>query len=137
MKLILVGGFLGGGKTTAIVNACHMLMGRGKSVAVITNDQGNQQVDGLFVESMGIKNQTVANGCFCCRYDELDAHLNSLTINSTDYIFAESVGSCADLVATLVKPLNQFKPQLGVFICVVVDAGLVASMLEGRNHFED
>lgn len=137
MNLILVGGFLGSGKTTAIVTACRELMERGKSVAVITNDQGNQQVDGLFVSSQEIKNFEVANGCFCCRFSELEKHLDSLLTTSIDYIFAESVGSCTDLIATVVKPLSKFKPHVKVCTNIFVDAGLIVSMLEGKNHFED
>lgn len=45
MKLVLIGGFLGSGKTTAIVNASAQLIRDAKKVAVITNDQGDQQVD--------------------------------------------------------------------------------------------
>jgi G3E family GTPase len=45
MKLFLIGGFLGSGKTTAIVNACQHLIKKDQRVAVITNDQGDQQVD--------------------------------------------------------------------------------------------
>jgi len=41
MKLYLIGGFIGSGKTTAIYSACSVLMERGISVGVITNDQGS------------------------------------------------------------------------------------------------
>ena len=79
MKLILVGGFLGSGKTTAIVSACQSLMSRGVSVAVITNDQGDQQVDHAYVRGLGINSKEVSNGCFCCNYQQLDQHIHSLT----------------------------------------------------------
>lgn len=48
MKLHLVGGFLGSGKTTAIINAAKKLMKDGKRVGVITNDQGRYLVDTAF-----------------------------------------------------------------------------------------
>ena len=78
MKLVLAGGFLGSGKTTAIVSACRQLISQKKRVGVITNDQGDQQVDSAFVRGYGIPVREVANGCFCCNYDQLDTHLRSL-----------------------------------------------------------
>ena len=54
LKLCLVGGFLGSGKTTAILEATKYLYTSGKKVGVITNDQGTQQVDSLFIKSHDI-----------------------------------------------------------------------------------
>ena len=120
MKLYLVGGFLGSGKTTAIVNACQHLIKQDQRVAVITNDQGDQQVDSAFVKSFGIPAAEVANGCFCCNYDQLDKHIHSFIKDiQPDIIFAESVGSCTDLVATVAKPFVREMPGCSVIISVV------------------
>ena len=136
MKLVLVGGFLGSGKTTAIVGACQQLMLEHKKVAVITNDQGEQQVDSAFVKSFDIADKEVINGCFCCNYDQLDGHIASLTEkDQPDIIFAESVGSCTDLIATIAKPLNKFRPEIEVVISIFADADLLASLFEGRSMF--
>jgi G3E family GTPase len=136
MKLFLVGGFLGSGKTTAIVNACQYLQKNNYRVAVITNDQGDQQVDNAFVKSFGIPSAEVANGCFCCNYDQLDKHINSFIENiQPDIIFAESVGSCTDLVATVAKPFVREMPGCSVVISVFADATLFLSLFEGRVNF--
>jgi len=136
MKLILTGGFLGSGKTTAIVHACQHLMAKGQRVAVITNDQGDQQVDSAFTRSLGINTREVSNGCFCCRYNDLDAHLQSLAVEDhPEIVFAESVGTCTDLVATIAKPFQLFKPDINVVISVFSDASLLASLIEGRSSF--
>lgn len=136
MKVVLVGGFLGSGKTTAIVNACQQLMKQGKKVAVVTNDQGDQQVDYAFVQNFGIPTREVSNGCFCCNYNQLDAHFESLIESDhPDIIFAESVGSCTDLIATIAKPLNKFKPEIDVSISVFADADLLCALIEGRSSF--
>jgi G3E family GTPase len=138
MKLVLVGGFLGSGKTTAIVNACLQLIKSKKRVAVVTNDQGDQQVDSAYVKSFGIAAREVSNGCFCCNYEQLDAHLESFIENDyPDYIFAESVGSCTDLVATIAKPLSKLKPKVGVVITVFADAELLCALTENRISFLD
>jgi G3E family GTPase len=64
MKLLLIGGFPGSGKTTAIVNAIHYLLRAKRKVAVITNDQANQQFGTAIVRNNGIPFEEVANGCF-------------------------------------------------------------------------
>lgn len=133
MQINLVGGFLGSGKTTAIIAACRHLMGEGKKVGVITNDQGEQQVDSAIIKALGISGREVAKSCFCCNFNLLDEHIESLT--ACDVIFAESVGSCTDLVATIQKPLRQQRPGTKVLISVFVDASLLASLLEGSSLF--
>ncbi len=136
MNLVLVGGFLGSGKTTAIVKACQQLIHQNKKVGVITNDQGDQQVDSEYVKSFGLPTGEVTNGCFCCNYDQLDSELQSLREkDQPDIIFAESVGSCADLIATLVKPLNNARPDIKIVVAVFADAGLLSSLIEGNSSF--
>ncbi len=136
MKLFLVGGFLGSGKTTAIVNASQHLIKKNQRVAVITNDQGDQQVDSAFVKSFGIPAREVANGCFCCNYDQLEKHIHSFIKEiHPDVIFAESVGTCTDLVATVAKPFVREMPGCSVVISVFADAALILSLIEGRVNF--
>lgn len=138
MKFILTGGFLGSGKTTAIVAAAQLLLSQHKKVAVITNDQGDQQVDGGFVKSFDIPTREVSNGCFCCNYYQLDAHLESLQYqDQPNIIFAESVGSCADLIATVAKPLSSLREDLEIVITIFADAELLLSMIEGRATFTE
>src|ERR1044072_9703094 len=102
MRLILTGGFLGSGKTTAIQQACTLLLKANKRVAVITNDQGETLVDSKFIDSFSIPVNEVTKGCFCCNYNDLlqNIYRFSETINP-DIIFAESVGSCTDIIATI------------------------------------
>ena len=112
MKLFLVGGFLGSGKTTAIHQAALVLQESGINVAVVTNDQGEDLVDTAFLEDAGVPTKEVLNGCFCCNYDQLSNAVFSLQANEAPaVIFAESVGSCTDLVATIAKPFNKFNPR--------------------------
>jgi G3E family GTPase len=136
MKLHLVSGFLGSGKTTAIIMAARLLMSRGKIVGVITNDQGKYLVDTAFFKLDDIPTVEVTGGCFCCNYDNLDARLNQLIeMAHPDVIFAESVGSCADLVATVVKPLMRLRPE-GLppqSLSVFTDIRLLQLRLEGEE----
>jgi len=138
MKLILTGGFLGSGKTTAIQRACNVLTSQHKKVAVITNDQGEDLVDSKFIKGFSIPVKEVTKSCFCCNYNALIENLYAFKNEiNPEIIFAESVGSCADLVATIANPLNEMQPELTVNISVFVDASLLHSIITGASFFID
>lgn len=134
MELHLVGGFLGSGKTTAIIAATKQLLAAGNKVGVVTNDQGKYLVDTAFMRLEDLPSVEVSGGCFCCNYDDLNDHLFKLMdAVEPDVIFAESVGSCADIVATVVKPLltlgdGRIKPSS---FSVFVDSRLYLHHLAG------
>lgn len=135
MKIHLVGGFLGSGKTTAIKNSSKVLISKGIGAAVITNDQGNYLVDSLFINQMDIAVGEVTGGCFCCNYDDLDAQINTLKEDSNpSVIFAETVGSCTDLVATVLKPLLKYRDSdiEEVTFSSFVDSRLLLMHLQGE-----
>jgi G3E family GTPase len=136
MKLHLVGGFLGSGKTTAIVSAARLLMRQGLRVGVITNDQGKYLVDTAFFRLSDLPAVEVTGGCFCCNYDDLDSRLLHL-IETThpDVIFAESVGSCADIVATVVNPLVSLENSAArpASFSVFADVRLLRRRLSGQE----
>ena len=105
--LILVGGFLGAGKTTLILAAARLLADRGLRSAIILNDQGESLVDTELARSSGFDAAEVTGGCFCCRFSELMRIADQLRAHSPDVIFAEPVGSCTDLSATILQPIQQ------------------------------
>ncbi len=129
MKIHLLTGFLGSGKTTAIQYASRALLQQGIRTGVITNDQGIKLIDGGFFNHLNIPNRQVVNGCFCCKYNDLDASIESLIqTNSTELIFAESVGSCTDIVATVLKPLLRFRPATQITVSAFADVRLLQMM---------
>lgn len=139
MKIHLLSGFLGSGKTTAIQSASRILLDRGIKTGVITNDQGIKLVDADLFKELRIPGRQVMNGCFCCNYHDLDNQIQSLIkTEQPDIIFAESVGSCTDIVATVLKPLCQFRPHARVTLSVFADALLLHMLLiDGAELFED
>jgi Ni2+-binding GTPase involved in maturation of urease and hydrogenase len=131
MQIIFVSGFLGSGKTTTIINASKVLMKQGLKVGVVTNDQGKYLVDSHFVKAAGIPSVEVSNGCFCCNYDDFDSHILVLAENEKpDIIFAESVGSCADIIASVIKPFLDFRKKYTKHSCLSALAD--ARMLQAR-----
>jgi len=140
VKLCLVGGFLGSGKTTAIAEAAKYLSNAKKKVGVITNDQGIQQVDSLFIKSHNIPSEEVSGGCFCCNYGDLEESIQNLIVSdSSDIIFAESVGSCTDLAATVINPFVSFNSdKYEINLSVFADARLLIQFLKKeRGIFYD
>jgi hypothetical protein len=105
-RLVLVGGFLGAGKTTLLLRAARLLHDRGLRAAIITNDQGGAIVDTRMATASGFDAGEIAGGCFCCRFGDFIAAAQSLLAVRPDVIFAEPVGSCMDLSATVLQPLK-------------------------------
>ncbi len=133
--LHLVNGFLGSGKTTAIVAAAGQHLARGEKVGVVTNDQGRYLVDTAFFRAQQVPTVQVAGGCFCCNYADLAQMLAQLRQDAQpDVIYAESVGSCADLVATVVQPLRALReggiPPMS--LSALADARLLLRRLRGQ-----
>jgi G3E family GTPase len=107
-NLILVGGFLGAGKTTLVAKAAARLAQRGRRVGLITNDQADNLVDTAILEETADAVQEVAGGCFCCRFDDLLAAMNRLIdTQMPDVLIGEPVGSCTDLSATVLQPIKK------------------------------
>lgn len=107
-RYIMVGGFLGAGKTTAIGHLARHLTARGHKVGLITNDQAGGLVDTRLLRAQGFATEEIAGGCFCCRFNSLVQAAGRLTeTDKPDVFIAEPVGSCTDLVATVTYPLRR------------------------------
>jgi Ni2+-binding GTPase involved in maturation of urease and hydrogenase len=133
-----VGGFLGAGKTTALVAATREIRARGLSVGVVTNDQGGDLVDTAVFRGLGLPAAEVTGGCFCCRFDELVSGADRLlAAHPVDVLLAEAVGSCTDLVATVYRPLRRFFPDRFRLdpLTVFVEPDRVSEMCEAVSMF--
>src|SRR6266850_6994708 len=107
-RYIMIGGFLGAGKTTCVAKLAQRLTDQGLRVGLITNDQGSELVDTAMLRSKGFATEEIPGGCFCCRFNSLVDAANRLTEASRPDVFiAEPVGSCTDLVATVTYPLRR------------------------------
>ncbi len=111
-KLIVVGGFLGSGKTTLLREAARRLTQQGKAVGLITNDQAPGLVDTAILTGSGLGVMEVAGSCFCCNFGGFENAIQSLIDKQADIILAEPVGSCTDLAATIMQPLQGRRPDI-------------------------
>jgi len=138
-RYIMLGGFLGAGKTTAVAALAQHLTSQGLRVGLITNDQGSELVDTAMLRARGFATEEIPGGCFCCRFNSLVEAARCLDAASKPDVFiAEPVGSCTDLVATVTYPLRRIYGGQFVIapLSVLVDpvrAEGVLGLAEGRK----
>ena len=107
-RYIMIGGFLGAGKSTLILKLAEYLSAKGLCVGLITNDQGEKLVDTAFLNAHGFPVEEIPGGCFCCRFNSLvEASQKLAQETRPDVFIAEPVGSCTDLAATVSYPLHR------------------------------
>jgi len=66
MKCMIIGGFLGSGKTTTIRKLIEYLGAQGQRIAIIVNEIGEIGIDGDTVSEGGVETREITNGCVCC-----------------------------------------------------------------------
>ena len=100
MKITLLTGYLGSGKTT-LIN--HILTNQNKyKIAVIVNDIGEVNIDASLIEKGGIVTEkdeslvALSNGCICCnlKMDLVKQITDLIDQNKFDYIIIEASGIC-------------------------------------------
>jgi Ni2+-binding GTPase involved in maturation of urease and hydrogenase len=135
----MVGGFLGAGKTTLVSRVVAKLSTEGVHCGVVMNDQARGLVDTRLMERSGAESVAeVAGGCFCCRLDDLVRLLTAELGRGGAgplVVVAEPVGSCTDLMATVVLPLERvYRMPFRVSpLNVVVDGRRALASLGGRR----
>jgi len=108
IRFLMIGGFLGAGKTTTIGRLASHYVAQGLNVALVTNDQAYNLVDTHTLRAQGFQVGEVPGACFCCKFDDLIDTVGSLSDEKTpDVVIAEPVGSCTDLVATVIEPMRE------------------------------
>ena len=108
IRFLMIGGFLGAGKTTTIGKLAAHYVAAGKNVALVTNDQAYDLVDTHTLRAQGFNVGEVPGACFCCKFDDLIDTVGSMSTEQTpDIVIAEPVGSCTDLVATVIQPMRE------------------------------
>lgn len=71
MKILILGGFLGSGKTSAILSiarhvSLHSDSNNATKVVIIENEIGTVGIDNLVLEQTGARVKNMFSGCICC-----------------------------------------------------------------------
>ena len=123
IKVDVISGFLGAGKTTLIKK---LLSGVSKNekVAIIENEFGEIGIDGAFLKNSGIEIKEINSGCICCslvgNFAESLKELVEKYSPNRIIIEPSGVGKLSDVV----KAVNDANLDVKVnIICAVVDGG--------------
>jgi len=140
VRFVIVGGFLGAGKTSLLCRLAERYVEVGKKVGFITNDQAENLVDTKLVKLHGFQAREIPGGCLCCRFDELIVAAEEFVKETRlEILFGEPVGSCTDLAATVIRPLKKKYNDLFELapFSVAVDPQRLEELLmrEGRGRF--
>lgn len=143
--IIVVGGFLGAGKTSLLRTAAGRLRSRGHQVGLVTNDQAPDLVDTSLLTSASLPVREVAGSCFCCNFPAFERSLSELVAQAGEQadassltLLAEPVGSCTDLAATIIRPLRRmYADRFGVGpLSVLIDPERLSSEVSGRGGLD-
>ncbi len=95
MRLLIVSGLLGVGKTSVIIDVLRRLNeDYGMRIAVVENDIGKKGIDSTVLERYGLEVKDLQGGCICCTLkDGLVNTLRLLEINmDPDMVIVEPTG---------------------------------------------
>ncbi|RQD81047.1 GTP-binding protein, partial [Methanosalsum natronophilum] len=94
MKIAIIGGFLGSGKTTSIIELGRYLSENNHKIAILVNEIGEIGLDGDTISGSGIQTKELTSGCICCSLKiDLEITLNSLIEDfSPDIVLIEPTG---------------------------------------------
>ena len=123
MKLLVVAGFLGSGKTTVLLDLARRMTDDGLSLAIVENEIGEVGVDGEVVRRHGLPVRELFGGCICCTLQTgLAETLRAIEAEyAPDWAVVEPTGLAApgDVVTTL----RAFMPSLErTAVLTLVDA---------------
>jgi len=125
MRVIIVGGFLGSGKTSVVIQMARYLVGdtveKEAKVVIVENEIGEVGIDDRVLKNEGYKVQGMFSGCVCCTMSgELVVNISNIRKNlNPDYIIMEATGVAfpSSIKEMLVGSLN-----LDCKICCITDA---------------
>lgn len=125
MKIVVLGGFLGSGKTTVLIQLAKYLIKNGNNtgtqVVILENEISKEGVDNQLLSKMEFKVENIFAGCICCSSSgQLCAAVETIKKQyDPQWLLIEATGmACPDSICTtLKKELN-----VSAVILTVVDA---------------
>jgi G3E family GTPase len=131
VRLLCIGGFLGSGKTTILLQLARSLAASGKSVAIVENEIGEIGVDGEIVAALGLPVRELFGGCVCCTLQVgLTEALRDLSERlAPDWVIVEPTGLASQ--GDLVDVVRSWSPEIDdVLVLTVVDSARFAVLAE-------
>ena len=138
VKVNIISGFLGAGKTTLIKKLLGGKIAREK-VILLENEYGEIGIDGGFMKDTGIEVTELNSGCICCTLagDFQKAIDQLIDAYHPDRILVEptGVGKLSEIIAAVEKARTRH-PDLAIAGCAtVVDAGKCRMYMKNFGEF--
>ena len=125
MRLVIISGFLGSGKTTFLLGLIRRLLPEGGALdlVILENEVGEIGIDGAYLEREGLRVKELFSGCVCCQLAG-DLVVSLRDIKSTldpDCVFLEASGLAR--VRSILDTLDRYCGDLGpVLVVSLADA---------------
>ncbi|MFZ7133148.1 MAG: CobW family GTP-binding protein [Eubacteriales bacterium] len=128
MNIILLGGFLGSGKTSVLISMAHYLTkanfkNQEIRLAIIENEIGEISVDNKILQGGGYNVSTLFSGCICCTLaGDLTIALNDIAVKyAPEYTIIEATGLAYP--SRIVDTIREYgKNVKAIQIIAIVDA---------------
>lgn len=137
MKVIILGGFLGSGKTTALLKMAQYITKHSKkkmALAIVENEIGENSVDGVALSAYKVKE--LSSGCICCTLtsDLASAICQIHEEYDPEFVLVEATGLA--MVESITRVIRQYVPGVSRLKSVVlVDAYRWDELLDGMEVF--
>ena len=135
VKIDIISGFLGAGKTTLIKKLFESSL-KDERVVLIENEFGEIGIDGSFLKESGIQIKEINSGCICCSlvgdFEASIKELISLYVPERIIIEPSGVGKLSDIIKA-VKDVDA-DLEINVVTCVV-DAKKLKIQLKNFGEF--
>ncbi len=121
VKIDLITGFLGAGKTTFLKKYVSFLKERGENICILENDYGAINVDMMLVSNLGVDAEMVAGGCdLDCHKRRFKTKLISMAMRGYTRIIVEPSGiyDTDEFFDTLYEEPIDSMYEIGNVICI-------------------
>lgn len=142
MRIIVLGGFLGSGKTTILMKIARAFISKGKKVAVLVNDIGTIGVDGKTIAAEGYSTTELPDGCVCCSLkSELQLAIRNVIVDiNPEVVLIEPTGLALPVkIVEAIDSIPNLDPSVPKFdepeIVGVVDAVRFPIFVRKKEEF--
>lgn len=93
VKIDLITGFLGSGKTTFLIKYAKYLMAKGERICILENDYGPINIDMMLIAEVGCDREMVSGGCdYDCHVRRFRTKLIAMGMKGYDRVIVEPSG---------------------------------------------
>ena len=136
IKVDVISGFLGAGKTTLIKKLFESKSYKNDKVVLIENEFGEIGIDGTFLKDAGVEIKEINSGCICCSLvGDFESSMKEVIerFNPTRIVIEPSgVGKLSDIIDAVKKVDADLELNI---LATVVDAGKTKIYLKNFGEF--